>query len=93
MDAAEKQALYEKAKAKWGSGSQIIQAIEELTECAAALARWTNGKAKLCDVYTELADAEIMLEQMRFNFGPEGIESEKEAKLNRLKGRINANGG
>lgn len=77
--------IYAVAAKKWGYRSQVIATIEEFNECAAALARHLNGKGEAEDVYEELADASIMLEQMQCYFDPIRIEAWKHKKLDRLK--------
>jgi len=83
-----KQKIYIDAKNQWGQHSQILAAIEELNEAAAALARFENNKCNLDSVHEELADAEIMLEQMKLYFDGAEIEAWKQRKLKRLKERL-----
>ena len=80
--------VYEKAKLAWREDKQIVAAIEELNECSAALARFINGKCSTRDVEEELADAEIMLEQMRLYFPSYSIDRIKKEKLARLERRL-----
>jgi len=83
-------ALYEKAIEKWGTGSQIMMAIEECAEfikAASKLDREVNGST-IDDVCSEIADVEIMMAQMRYIFPEELIEKHKEKKLKRLVERI-----
>jgi len=80
--------LFMKAKVAFGETAQITQCVEELCELATALARYLNGKGKTHQVIEELADAEIMLEQMRFYFDPQLIDGEKKFKLDRLQERL-----
>ena len=85
LTAEERDQIFKTAKEKNGDAVQILKAVEELNECAAKLAKYLAGEIKHMDeVYTELADAEIMLEQMRYYFNPEYIDEEKEYKLTRL---------
>lgn len=77
--------LYIKAIEKFGHQAQVIQFIEELNECAAALARCLNGKTGEIDAMEEIADVEIMVEQARLLFDSEEIEAQKQFKIERLK--------
>lgn len=82
--------IYERAMKQWGERSQVTAAIEELCEAASALTRHLNRKTTTpYDVATELADAEIMLEQMRLYFPESLIEAEKRRKISRLAERLN----
>lgn len=83
--------IYLEAKKKWGAVSQILAAAEELAEASACLTRFVNGKIpkeEMKRVLTELADAEIMLEQMRYYFDSVEIDREKAVKLERLIDRL-----
>ena len=73
--------------------NQIIKTMEELGELTQALAKWL-----LCQsifppselkkhVLEEVADVQIMLDQMKMIFGPTLIE--EDAKLKRLSERLN----
>jgi hypothetical protein len=82
-------AVYQEAKRQWGERSQIVAALEELAECSVVLAKYLNGKHQDLDtIYTELADAEIMLEQMRIYFSGAKIDEFKDFKLRRLSKRL-----
>lgn len=85
--------IYQKAIETFGSDHQIKVAIEELCEAAAALARYENGKCEIDEVHEELADAEIMLEQMRLCFDQRKIDAWKELKLTRLQWVLKAEEG
>lgn len=76
--------LYEKALEKWGSNSMILKAIEEMAELTVALLHTDSGK-----IYEEMADVEIMLEQLKSVFAcRDKVKSWKIGKLERLKERI-----
>ena len=89
MNFEEREALYARAIGKWGQGAQILKAIEELNELGAVLARDLNGRAGLVEIITELADVEIMLEQLSIIYHVDAeINAEKQRKLERLKERM-----
>lgn len=69
IDYEERQAIYERAIARNGSLLQCIVALEELSEAqkeVCKLLREQGSKERLAE---EVADATIMLEQLRVIFG------------------------
>lgn len=73
----------------YGSSHQQRQCIEELTELSLALQQYRKGKATIYDIASEIADVEIMLQQMMFFFGLSSkVEEETEFKINRQLKRI-----
>lgn len=85
--------IYTKAVAHYGRAHQIVKAAEELSELSAALTKY--GLALLEGeelieaepVAGELADVEIMLEQLKYALPPEVMRKAgriKGKKLNRL---------
>ena len=83
----DKKNLYSKAVLKWGVSAQIMMAIEELSELSVELCHWLrinkeSNKNKLVD---ELADVEIMLEQLKQMFNLfDDVRIKKSHKLERL---------
>lgn len=95
----ERKELYNKAYHNYGKINQTIKAIEEMSELqkelSKAVQRMFENKTieNISQIVEELADVEIMVEQLQFNF-LEGkhdnkIEYVKQFKLNRLKDRLN----
>ncbi|WP_218836331.1 nucleoside triphosphate pyrophosphohydrolase family protein [Halorarum salinum] len=82
------QALYERALGTWGAAAQVDKATEECCELGAELARTQNGLGDEADLVKEIADAEIMLEQLRLVIDPSRIDAAREAKLDRLAERL-----
>lgn len=76
----------EKIILHYGCGPQLLKCVEELNECAAALMKHNSGRPS--NHYEEIADALIMLEQMRFIYGPRNIDALIEMKLDRTMQRI-----
>lgn len=81
--------VYDAAIEEWGEELQVDKAVEELSELTRELARWHLGYSNEDDLAEEIADAEIILEQLRRMFNDERIDHHKERKLDRLRGRIN----
>lgn len=77
------------ALSTFGAEHQRIMCMEECAELIDALAKYDRGRAGAKDVITELADVNIMVEQMAIFFGKEEFEKEKERKLKRLQEKIN----
>lgn len=79
--------IYKKALQKWGRDAQVKVAIEEFAELIVELAkenRSINGTDRN-KITNEMADAEIMLEQLKIVFANENeVGFEKVKKINRL---------
>ena len=75
----------------YGYEAQTIQAIEEMAELSKELCKYLNGRGKSEKVIEEMADVQIMLNQLKLLFYVEDDELEKEMqyKVARTLGRIN----
>lgn len=88
----EKRAIYKETLAQWGFDAQVNMAIEEMAELISALQHyrrqetWGHHSTKE-DVIDEIADVEIMMEQLKFMFEVDSLYlfQIKEKKLNRVK--------
>lgn len=60
--------LYAKLIMTFGKEAQIIVAIEELAELQKELTKWLRDKGHICNIAEEIADVQIMLEQLKFIF-------------------------
>jgi len=85
--------LYEMAIKKWGADSQIAKAVEECAELIVTLAKNNS----IDDILEEMADVEIMLEQLKLIFNYDfqlnfpyisKFHAFKNQKLKRLKERL-----
>ncbi len=82
--------IYEQAINKWGVYPQTLMAIEELAELQVELAKLLNGRVPAANIITEMADVEIMMEQLKVMHGfHRAVEEEKQRKLARLEQRLN----
>ena len=81
--------LYDKAIKKWGVDSQVYMAYEEMGELLSALNKLLRKRVTVDDVITEIADVQIMTEQLALIFGQDKVSVEKEIKLKRLEERLN----
>jgi len=83
--------IYNKALQKWGFNAQSIMLMEECAELIQAVSklhRTGNPNA----MYEEIADVQIMIEQMVEFYGEvaeEEITKHYEGKINRLEERLN----
>ena len=62
----------------FGEAEQINMLYEEMGELAQAVNKWRRGgkkKEEMNQVREEIADVQIMLDQMRMIFGPTAIEA------------------
>lgn len=91
----ERLAVYEDALTKWGPEEQLKMAQEEATELALAIRKFTRHfDQKTADsLCGEIADMEIMTEQMNFMYPKfrKKIEEVKLIKLKRLRSRLDNN--
>lgn len=86
----ENQEIYRQAIDKWGAEAQITMVFEEMAELQKELCKCLRGKDNRIEIADEIADVEIMLEQMKVLFSIEnGVERHKKLKLSRLKDRVN----
>jgi len=85
--------LYARAVAKWGQHAVLLKLAEECSELSSATVHWVLGDLKpgprYDDVLEELADVEIMLEQMRsLGMDWSGVRQRKLDRLARLVGAV-----
>ena len=80
--------ILRKAIETYGKDSQAKMMIEEMSELTKALCKWFRGETEKSHILEEMADVQIMLDQMRMIFG-DTSEQEK-AKVERLEGRLKA---
>ena len=77
--------IYKQALIKWGYQSQVGMLFEEMGELLQALNKYDRKKATLAEVVDELADVQIMVEQMAVVYGREIVHKRKIEKLIRLE--------
>lgn len=59
---------YTNALITYGENVQMVVALEELSECQKEICKFLRGKGDLGHLAEEIADATIMLEQLRLFF-------------------------
>lgn len=93
MTTEERRALLDRAITAYGAPAQMDMAVEEMAELTKALCKvkrvscTAEAKDVLENVVEEMADVQIMLDQLRIIFHRSTEEAE-EAKLERLKNRL-----
>lgn len=92
--------IMQKAINTYGTEAQVDMAIEEMSELSKALLKMRRAvkssnnyayiKTKKCDIIEEIADVEIMLQQLRiiYEIGEQEIATQKDYKIRRLKERF-----
>lgn len=76
--------FYEKIIFKFGDNNQITVAIEELSELQKELCKYLRGDMDYYNIAEEMADVEIMLEQLKIIFlNKLDVEEKKKEKINR----------
>ena len=84
-----KSKTYEKAINQWGINAQITMVFEEMAELQKELCKNLRGKDNRIKIAEEIADVEIMLDQMKQYFDiEEGVKRYKQVKLKRLEVRL-----
>lgn len=82
-------AVCKRAVDAYGKEHQLIICMEEMAELTKELTKNLRGHHNLQDISEEVADVEIMLEQVKVLFDlREYVADAKEAKLLRLRKRI-----
>ena len=80
--------IYEAAIQKYGAEHQHWKTVEECGELVVAITQSMDGRNNEQALLSEIADVEIMIEQMRIIYGDKAIDAEKDKKLKRLAGRV-----
>lgn len=84
-----KEDIYIGALAKWGAELQTVMVFEEMSELQKELSKNLRGKNNIENIAEEIADVEIMLEQMKILFNiNEEVEEMKKYKIKRLEKRL-----
>lgn len=81
--------IYRAALEKWGADAQTLMVFEEMAELQKELCKNARGKDNRGSIAEEIADVQIMLEQMTVLHDCRAmVRTYKTAKLNRLKERL-----
>jgi len=79
--------VFKRALKKWGQQAQVNMCIEECAELIKAFQKFKRKQSisNITNVYEEIADVQIMLDQMRYLFDNEAIDIFYRRKLARLE--------
>ena len=84
--------IYSRAVNTFGETSRLILAIEEMSELIKELSKYTRGRENIGSICEEMADVEIMLEQLKIVFrNRAAVDYYRSQKLQRLSDRLNGN--
>jgi len=76
--------VYEKMIEKYGKKDQMLIAVEECSELQKAILKYLRGRCNTMEVSEEMADVEIMLEQLYMIFdNNDEVRFFKEQKIER----------
>ena len=90
IDFTKRSSVYEAAIENFGTTAQMVVALEELSECQKEICKILRGKGNLENLAEEVADATIMLEQLRQMFPiNEQVCRKMDEKIARLVYRLN----
>lgn len=81
--------VYTAALNIFGERTQMIVALEELSECQKEICKMLRGEGNIDHLAEEVADAQIMLEQVTMMFQTQSLVTNyREMKLLRLAERV-----
>lgn len=87
----QREEVFAEAVKQWGVDAQVIMAFEEMAELTQALCkmrrngyRWGDGTTYRDNLKEEIADVELMIEQLKYMFEIHDSEAIKTKKMNRL---------
>ena len=83
--------VIENALDKWGSMSELVVTIEELSELQKEVTKQIRNEGKMENLVEEMADVYIVMEYLKMILAitDDDINREVEKKLNRLENRLN----
>lgn len=81
--------LLQRAIAKWGEDAQMKMVLEEMSELQKEICKHWRGKDNRDAIAEEVADVEIMLDQLKLMLDiPYHVEQHRQKKLQRLQERL-----
>ena len=85
----EERVIFTDAIQTFGKNAQIVVAIEEMAELTKALTKKLRGSQNLNSIIEEIADVEIMLDQLKLmSCVFSSVKNERDFKVQRLAERI-----
>lgn len=91
MNQIERNEAYELFLNTWGKTQQMIMVLEETAELQKEITKNLRGRDNVESIIEEIADVEIMLEQLKFIFKIDQavIDEQKESKIKRAMPEAN----
>ena len=81
--------IFLKAIDVFGSGNQVIMVMEEMNELGKELCKtFRESGAPIDNICEEIADVEIMLDQLKLIVGEKNVTYYRKKKIKRLKERL-----
>ena len=87
--------VYQDAIVKWGENAQLDQMVEEMAELTLAISKYKRQFTdSLLDyqkvgvmenLYTEIADVKLMIEEMEFMFGKENVQKAYDKQMKKFE--------
>ena len=85
----ERKQIYQAACEKYGIDSQIVIAIEEMSELTKEICKISRGQGDIESLAEEIADVTIMMEQLRVIYDINDLTCDHmDAKIRRLQIRL-----
>lgn len=85
----ERKQIYQAACEKYGIDSQIVIAIEEMSELTKEICKISRGQGNIESLAEEIADVTIMMEQLRVIYDINDLTCDyMDAKIRRLQIRL-----
>lgn len=90
----ERKEILERAIGTYGYHAQVNMCLEEMAELAKALLKMQRSDGdvmeKMDNIREEIADVQIMIDQMKLIYGEEPVGKSERLKLARLEERLDA---
>lgn len=87
--------VYQDAITKWGETAQLDQMVEEMAELTLAISKYKRQfndslldyqkSGVMENLYTEIADVKLMIEEMEYMFGKENVDKAYQKQVEKFK--------
>ena len=91
----EEKNIYKDAIDKWGETAQLDQMVEEMAELTLAISKYKRQfndslldyqkQGVMENLYTEIADVKLVIEEMEFMFGAENVKNAYDKQVKKFK--------
>jgi NTP pyrophosphatase (non-canonical NTP hydrolase) len=81
--------IFERALETFGFDRQVNKLLEEMAELQVEIQHYRDGRPRLEEIAEEMADVQIMLDQMTLLFQNAGLQQQyRQRKVERLRKRL-----